>query len=131
MTFDLKGNHFKYRILPILNVLPVLSSNIFRHMRLSILNPGGRGLKTEAWNNTKPGSLSEISTYNSSKPGYMALWTDMPHIFSSDLPYFASRTRGFLVPPASDNYTLYLQCDDRCELYFSNTSRPEDKVCSS
>lgn len=105
-----------------------MSSDIFKHMLLSILNPGGRGLKTEVWNNTRPGSLSEISTYNSSKPGYMTVWTDMPQIFSSDIPYFASRTRGFLVPPASDNYTLYLQCDDRCELYLSNTSRPEDKV---
>lgn len=36
MTFDLKDNHFKYQILPVLNVPPVMSSDIFRHVLLSI-----------------------------------------------------------------------------------------------
>ncbi|XP_075907773.1 fibrocystin-L-like [Nelusetta ayraudi] len=90
--------------------------------------PGGRGLRTEVWNEMRPSRLADILTYNSSKPGYLELWTDMPQTFPIQNRFFASRTRGFFVPPTSENYTLYLQCDDRCELYLSNSSRPEDKA---
>lgn len=95
---------------------------------MSLSNPGGRGLRTEVWNETRPSRLADILTYNSSKPGYLELWTDMPQTFPIQNRFFASRTRGFFVPPTSENYTLYLNCDDRCELYLSNSSHPEDKV---
>ncbi|XP_076610974.1 PKHD1 like 1, tandem duplicate 1 [Chaetodon auriga] len=91
--------------------------------------PGGRGLKMEVWNNTRPRYLTDIWSYNENTTGY---WTEqmdsMPFVFSNELNYFSTRSRGFLVPPASGNYTIYLHCDDRCELYLSNSSSPEDKV---
>uniref|UniRef100_A0A8C2XFR8 PKHD1 like 1, tandem duplicate 2 n=1 Tax=Cyclopterus lumpus TaxID=8103 RepID=A0A8C2XFR8_CYCLU len=91
--------------------------------------PGGRGLKMEVWNETRPRYLTDILSYNESTTGYWTEWIDsMPHVFLLELEYFTSRSRGFFVPPASANYTMYLHCDDRCELYLSNSSRPEDKV---
>uniref|UniRef100_A0A3Q3WJ25 PA14 domain-containing protein n=1 Tax=Mola mola TaxID=94237 RepID=A0A3Q3WJ25_MOLML len=91
--------------------------------------PGGRGLKTEAWNDTRPSVLSDIFSYNQTKPGYWTQWTDsMPLVFPNEIDYFTSRSRGFLVPPDTDNYRIYLLCDDRCELYLSNSSSPEDMV---
>lgn len=90
---------------------------------------GGRGLKVEAWNNTRPRYLTDIRSYNKNTTGYWSQLIDsLPHTFPREIEYFTSRTRGFLVPPASGNYTIYLHCDDRCELYLSNSSRPEDQV---
>uniref|UniRef100_A0A3B4U1D6 PKHD1 like 1, tandem duplicate 2 n=1 Tax=Seriola dumerili TaxID=41447 RepID=A0A3B4U1D6_SERDU len=91
--------------------------------------PGGRGLKMEVWNNTRPRYLTDIWNYDDNTTGYWWHWIDsMPHRFNYSLDLFTSRSRGFFVPPASGNYTIYLHCDDRCELYLSNSSRPEDKV---
>ncbi|XP_061122944.1 PKHD1 like 1, tandem duplicate 1 [Syngnathus typhle] len=93
------------------------------------LYPGGRGLKVQVWNNTNPSAMSDILSYNESKEGYWENWIDsMPHNFVLELNWISTRTTGFFAPPASGNYTIYLNCDDRCELYFSNSSRPEDKV---
>ncbi|RVE66721.1 hypothetical protein OJAV_G00110370 [Oryzias javanicus] len=91
--------------------------------------PGDRGLKMEAWNDTRPRYLTDIRSYNENTTGYWSHVIDsLPHTFPREIEYFSSRTRGFLVPPASGNYTIYLLCDDRCELYLSNSSRPEDQV---
>ncbi|XP_056273684.1 fibrocystin-L-like [Pseudoliparis swirei] len=91
--------------------------------------PGGRGLKMEVWTETPKRSLSEIMSYDENTTGYSTEWIDsLPHVFLNELDYFSSRSRGFLVPPVSANYTVYLNCDDKCELYLSNSSRPEDKV---
>uniref|UniRef100_A0A8D0AJK6 PKHD1 like 1 n=1 Tax=Sander lucioperca TaxID=283035 RepID=A0A8D0AJK6_SANLU len=91
--------------------------------------PGGRGLKMEVWNETRPKYVTDIWSYNKNTTGYWTQWIDsMPHIFALEIDYFSSRSSGFLVPPASANYTIYLNCDDRCELYLSNSSRPEDKM---
>ncbi|XP_069572864.1 fibrocystin-L-like [Brachyistius frenatus] len=89
--------------------------------------PGGRGLKMEVWNNTRPRYLSDIWSYDNHKKGYWLQWVDsLPHTFKfSD---FSTRSTGFFIPPASTNYTLYLHCDNRCELHLSSSSRPEDKV---
>uniref|UniRef100_A0A3Q2Z1Q4 PKHD1 like 1, tandem duplicate 1 n=1 Tax=Hippocampus comes TaxID=109280 RepID=A0A3Q2Z1Q4_HIPCM len=89
---------------------------------------GGRGLKMQVWNDTIHSQLGDIRSYNESKEGYWEQWIDsLPYNFAPELDYFSTRTTGFFVPPASGNYTIYLNCDDRCELYFSNSSRPEDK----
>ncbi|XP_044191170.1 PKHD1 like 1, tandem duplicate 1 [Thunnus albacares] len=93
------------------------------------LYPGGRGLKMEVWNDTRPHALTDIWSYNDNTTGYWSQWVDhMPYDFDHELDSFSTRSRGFFVPPDSGNYRIYLQCDDRCELYLSNTSRPEDKV---
>lgn len=52
----------------------------------------------------------------------------MPYVFPREMDYFTTRFTGFFVPPATGNYTIYLNCDDRCDLYLSNSSRPENKV---
>ncbi|XP_072303332.1 fibrocystin-L-like [Eucyclogobius newberryi] len=89
---------------------------------------GGRGLKMEIWNDTSPGTLEEIWTYNENATGYWTQWIDStPHLFADEHDYFTTRTRGFLVPPSTGKFILHLQCDDRCELYMSNSSRPEHK----
>ncbi|KAF0024292.1 hypothetical protein F2P81_023094 [Scophthalmus maximus] len=91
--------------------------------------PGGRGLKMEVWNDTRPRYLTDIWNYNENTTGYWSQWFDsMRHTFPSDMHTFSTRSRGFLVPPAGGSFRLYLHCDDRCELYLSNSSRPEDKV---
>ncbi|XP_050924319.1 LOW QUALITY PROTEIN: PKHD1 like 1, tandem duplicate 1 [Lates calcarifer] len=91
--------------------------------------PGGRGLKMEVWNDTKPRYLTNIWDYHENMTGYWTQWVDtMPHVFAQEIEYFSMRSRGFFVPPATTNYTFYLNCDDRCELYLSKSSRPEDKV---
>ncbi|KAM7384668.1 hypothetical protein PAMA_011835 [Pampus argenteus] len=96
------------------------------NMRL-YLNPGGRGLVMELWNQTKPYRLTDMWSYNENTTGYWSQWLDaMPYGFT--LERFCSRTRGFFVPPDSGNYRFFLQCDDRCEFYFSNSTLPEDKV---
>uniref|UniRef100_A0A667XGZ1 PKHD1 like 1, tandem duplicate 2 n=1 Tax=Myripristis murdjan TaxID=586833 RepID=A0A667XGZ1_9TELE len=91
--------------------------------------PGGRGLTVEFWNDTRPRSLEEIMSYNESKPGYWAKWFDsLPYVFPRDVTRMTTRSRGFFVPPRTADYKLSIKCDDRCELYLSNSSRPEHKV---
>ncbi|PWA19460.1 hypothetical protein CCH79_00020611 [Gambusia affinis] len=99
------------------------------YLMLSRAPPGGRGLKMDLWSNKLPRSLDEIWSYNQNTSGYRSQWIDfLPHVFPMEDDLFASRTRGFLVPPLSGNFNIYLHCDDRCDLYLSNSSRPEDKV---
>ncbi|KAM9737277.1 LOW QUALITY PROTEIN: PKHD1 like 1, tandem duplicate 1 [Menidia menidia] len=93
------------------------------------LYPGGRGLKMEVWNDTVSHTLSDIWTYTDNSTGYWWHWLDsLPHRFPLEFDRFSTRTSGFLVPPATGNFTIYLHCDDKCELYMSNSSRPEHKA---
>ncbi|KAM9385916.1 fibrocystin-L-like isoform 2-T2 [Pholidichthys leucotaenia] len=93
------------------------------------VHPGSRGFKMEVWNNTRPGSLSDIWSYNENTTGYWTQWFDsLPYNFELELNYFTARFRGFFIPPVTCNYTMYLHCDDRCELFLSNSSDPEHKV---
>uniref|UniRef100_A0A3B3YQD0 PA14 domain-containing protein n=1 Tax=Poecilia mexicana TaxID=48701 RepID=A0A3B3YQD0_9TELE len=93
------------------------------------VHPGGRGLKMDVWSDKRPRSLDEIWSYNQNTSGYRSQWIDtLPHVFPREDDLFASRTRGFLISPLSGNFNIYLHCDDRCDLYLSNSSRPEDKV---
>uniref|UniRef100_A0A8D3DR72 PKHD1 like 1, tandem duplicate 2 n=1 Tax=Scophthalmus maximus TaxID=52904 RepID=A0A8D3DR72_SCOMX len=86
-------------------------------------SPGGRGLKMEVWNDTRPRYLTDIWNYNENTTGYWSQWFDsMRHTFPSDMHTFSTRSRGFLVPPAGGSFRLYLHCDDRCELYLSNST---------
>ncbi|XP_062266639.1 PKHD1 like 1, tandem duplicate 1 [Platichthys flesus] len=92
--------------------------------------PGGdiRGFKLEVWNNTRTSVLTDIWTYNENTTGYWSQWIDsLQHGFPSAFN-FCSRLRGVIVPPATGNFKITMQCDDSCELYFSNSDRPEDKV---
>uniref|UniRef100_A0A8D3BAM2 PKHD1 like 1, tandem duplicate 2 n=1 Tax=Scophthalmus maximus TaxID=52904 RepID=A0A8D3BAM2_SCOMX len=92
------------------------------------LYPGGRGLKMEVWNDTRPRYLTDIWNYNENTTGYWSQWFDsMRHTFPSDMHTFSTRSRGFLVPPAGGSFRLYLHCDDRCELYLSNSTGSRER----
>ncbi|KAG7317211.1 hypothetical protein KOW79_019509 [Hemibagrus wyckioides] len=91
--------------------------------------PGGRGLKMEMWNNSRPQRLEEVLTYNSSRPGYSVQWVDsLSYLWPLELDYFVARFSGFFVPMETDNYYFLVKADDRVQVYFSKTGRPEDKV---
>ncbi|XP_075995316.1 PKHD1 like 1, tandem duplicate 1 [Genypterus blacodes] len=90
---------------------------------------GSRGLKLDIWNDTKPGRLDEIYGYNKSHDNYWSVWMDsMPFEFTDKIDFFSAKTSGFFRPPKTGQYVIYLNCDDKCDLYMSNSSRPEDKV---
>ncbi|XP_058524528.1 fibrocystin-L isoform X1 [Ochotona princeps] len=91
--------------------------------------PGGRGLKLEVWNNSRPAHLEEILEYNEETPGYLgARWIDLAsYVWPVEQDAFVARLSGFLVPPDSDFYRFYIKGDDRYALYFSQTGLPEDK----
>ncbi|XP_036732330.2 LOW QUALITY PROTEIN: fibrocystin-L [Manis pentadactyla] len=97
---------------------------------LRTVYPGGRGLKLEVWNNSRPVHLEEILEYNEKTPGYMgASWVDSAsYIWPMEQDTFAARFSGFLVAPDSDVYRFYIKGDDRYAVYFSQTGLPEDKV---
>lgn len=91
---------------------------------------GGRGLKLEVWNNSRPVHLEEILEYNEKTPGYLgASWVDSTsYIWPMEQDTFVARFSGFLVAPDSDVYRFYIKGDDRYALYFSQTGHPKDKV---
>ncbi|KAG5842965.1 hypothetical protein ANANG_G00183390 [Anguilla anguilla] len=91
--------------------------------------PGGRGLKMEVWNNSRPGSLDEALGYDETRPGYSVRWVDsLSYTWPQELDNFVARLSGFFVPTETDSYTFYIKGDDRCALYFSLTGLPRDKV---
>ncbi|KAK2095397.1 Fibrocystin-L [Saguinus oedipus] len=97
---------------------------------LKTVYPGGRGLKLEVWNNSRPVHLEEILEYNEKTPGYTgASWVDSAsYIWPMEQDTFVARFSGFLVAPDSDVYRFYIRGDDRYAIYFSQTGIPEDKV---
>ncbi|KAF3822699.1 hypothetical protein GH733_008073, partial [Mirounga leonina] len=97
---------------------------------LRTVYPGGRGLKLEVWNNSRPVHLEEILEYNEKTPGYMgASWVDSTsYIWPMEQDTFVARFSGFLVAPDSDVYRFYIKGDDRYAIYFSQTGHPKDKV---
>uniref|UniRef100_A0A673UX60 Fibrocystin-L n=1 Tax=Suricata suricatta TaxID=37032 RepID=A0A673UX60_SURSU len=97
---------------------------------LRTVYPGGRGLKLEVWNNSRPVHLEEILEYNEKTPGYMgAGWVDSAsYIWPMEQDTFVARFSGFFVAPESDIYRFYIKGDDRYAIYFSQTGHPKDKV---
>ncbi|KAJ8389418.1 hypothetical protein AAFF_G00119560 [Aldrovandia affinis] len=91
--------------------------------------PGGRGLKMEIWNDSRPNNLEEVLDYDENKLGYSVHWVDsLSYTWPVELEYFVARLSGFIVPTETDNYTFYIRGDDRYALYFSHTGLPQDKV---
>lgn len=83
----------------------------------------------EMWNDTRVQRLEEILNYNSSRPGYTVQWVDsLSYIWPIEIDYFVARFSGFFVPLETDNYSFIVKADDRAQMYFSKTGRPEDKV---
>ncbi|XP_048215228.1 fibrocystin-L isoform X1 [Perognathus longimembris pacificus] len=117
------------------DILSVTEDRIYCKTRpqppvLKTLYPGGRGLKLEVWNNSRPVHLEEILEYNEDTLGYMgATWVDSAsYVWPLEQDTFVARFSGFLVAPDSDVYRFYIKGDDRYAIYFSPTGLPEDKV---
>ncbi|MBN3294523.1 PKHL1 protein, partial [Polypterus senegalus] len=90
---------------------------------------GGRGLQLEVWNNTAPQTLDDVLAYDTSMPGYYAMWVDSSsYAWPANYNNFAARLSGFFTPTVTDDYRFYIKGDDRCALYFSQTGLPKDKV---
>ncbi|XP_054983665.1 fibrocystin-L [Sorex araneus] len=116
-------------------ILNVTEENIYcktppKPDHLRTMYPGGRGLKLEVWNNSRPAHLEEILEYNEKTPGYTgAIWVDSAsYIWPMEHDMFVARFSGFFVAPDSDIYRFYIKGDDRYAIYFSHTGVPEDKV---
>uniref|UniRef100_A0A8C9VYU4 PA14 domain-containing protein n=1 Tax=Scleropages formosus TaxID=113540 RepID=A0A8C9VYU4_SCLFO len=108
-------------------ILMVLHSINVKHFQYGLA--GGRGLKMEMWNNSRPAQLDDVLTYNESRPGYSVQWMDsLTYTWPLEMDDFVARISGFVVPPETDNYTFYIMGDDRYALYFSKTGNPKDKV---
>ncbi|XP_053571903.1 fibrocystin-L [Bombina bombina] len=97
---------------------------------LSSFYPGGRGMKFEVWNNANQYSLDLALKYNETTPGYLgAKWLDgATYSWPAGNNYFVARFSGFLVPPETDYYRLYIKGDDTFSLYFSENGDPASKV---
>ncbi|XP_018426208.1 PREDICTED: fibrocystin-L [Nanorana parkeri] len=95
---------------------------------LPSLFPGNRGMKVERWNGSF--TLSNALNFNESSPGYAGTtWFDGAFkSWTTDTSSFIVRFSGFLVPPETDYYTLYIKGNDKYALYFSETGNPADKV---
>ncbi|XP_016299954.1 fibrocystin-L-like [Sinocyclocheilus anshuiensis] len=91
--------------------------------------PGGRGFKMEMWNNSSPNLLEDVLSYNSSRSGYSVQWVDsLSYVWPAEIDNFVIRLSGFFVPMETDNYHFRIKAVDRCQLYFSKTGLPKDKV---
>ncbi|XP_051729222.1 fibrocystin-L-like [Ctenopharyngodon idella] len=91
--------------------------------------PGGRGFKMEKWSKSSPNLLEDVLKYNSSRPGYSVQWVDsLSYVWPNEIGYFVARLSGFFVPTETDNYYFRIKANYRCQLYFSNTGLPQDKV---
>ncbi|XP_066121905.1 fibrocystin-L [Saccopteryx bilineata] len=117
------------------DVLNVTENNIYcktspKPAILRTVYPGGRGLKLEVWNNSRPVHLEEVLDYNEKTPGYLgASWVDSAsYIWPMEQDTFVARFSGFLVAPDSDVYRFYIKGDDHYAIYFSQTGLPKDKV---
>uniref|UniRef100_A0A673FZ74 Fibrocystin-L-like n=1 Tax=Sinocyclocheilus rhinocerous TaxID=307959 RepID=A0A673FZ74_9TELE len=91
--------------------------------------PGGRGFKMEMWKNSSPNLLEDVLSYNSSRSGYSVQWVDsLSYVWPAEIDNFVVRLSGFFVPMETDNYHFRIKAVDRCQLYFSKTGLPKDKV---
>ncbi|XP_040210792.1 fibrocystin-L-like [Rana temporaria] len=95
---------------------------------LPLLFPGNRGMKMERWNGSF--SLNNALNFNKSSAGYFGTtWLDgASKSWPTETSPFIARLTGFLVPPETDYYNLYIRGDDNYMLYFNETGDPARKV---
>ena len=91
---------------------------------------GGRGLLRELWDEDFRWDLDHILSLTPSSPGYGATTTDIAWM-ETDYPSplnettnFMHKVTGFLVPPTSGTYTLYVRSDDHSQFSLSTTADP-------
>ncbi|XP_065139309.1 fibrocystin-L-like [Paramisgurnus dabryanus] len=93
------------------------------------LFPGSRGLKMEMWNDSFPSNLEDVLDYNASMSGYSVQWVDsLSYLWPFEMYNAVARLSGFFVPMETDNYYFLIKGKSICQLYFSKTGLPQDKV---
>ncbi|OWK04450.1 hypothetical protein Celaphus_00016366, partial [Cervus elaphus hippelaphus] len=87
-----------------------------------VLVGGGRGLKLEVWNNSRPVLLEEILEYSEKTPGYMgASWADSAsYVWPMEQDTFVARFSGFLVRIAYHS--------SNANNYFSSPTQRSDDI---
>ena len=91
---------------------------------------GGRGLLRELWDEEFRWSLSHIPSLTPASPGYRAATTDIAWMETgypsplNETTLFMQKVTGFLVPPTSGTYTLYVRSDDYSQFSLSTTADP-------
>lgn len=91
---------------------------------------GGRGLLRELWDEGFRWGLSHIPSLTPASPGYGAATTDIAWMETgypsplNETTLFAHKVTGFLVPPTSGTYTLYVRSDDQSQFSLSTTANP-------
>ncbi|XP_077349351.1 fibrocystin-L [Lithobates pipiens] len=95
---------------------------------LPLLFPGNRGMKMERWNGSF--NLNNILNLNESSTGYVGTtWIDgASQSWPTETSPFIARLTGFLVPPETDYYNLYIKGDDNYMLYFNETGDAAGKM---
>ncbi|OCT81394.1 hypothetical protein XELAEV_18028213mg [Xenopus laevis] len=88
--------------------------------------PGNRGLIYELWDGTNEMNL----TGNSS--GYRSTWapnaSSPTYIIFKSNQSFSARLSGFFVAPETNNYTFWIQADNKAVLYLSDGEYAESKA---
>ncbi|XP_073714826.1 fibrocystin-L [Misgurnus anguillicaudatus] len=91
--------------------------------------PGSRGLKMEMWNDSIPRNLEDVLDYNASMSDYSVQWVDsLSYVWPAEMYNVVARLSGFFVPTETDNYYFLIKGYSICQLYFSKTGLPQDKV---
>lgn len=99
-------------------------------MNIIIIFVGGRGIKMETWNISYLNNLEDVLKYSSNTSGYSVQWVDsLSYAWPNRVRSFVARLSGFFVPLETDNYYFRIKSVGRCQLYFSKTGLPQDKVC--
>lgn len=101
-------------------------------LRFHKITLGARGLVREIWKNTRLSNVSEVGGLSSTAQDYHSeVITEASSPIQSSFgesTSFSQRLQGFFVPPSDNNYTFYIQADDRAELYLSINESASAKV---
>lgn len=88
----------------------------------------GLGVLREVFNGTSGGTLDGLRNHPNfpENPDVQELWTQgfmMPVNIADN---YGQRVRGYIKPPVTGNYTLWISGDDQCALYLSQDDDPEN-----
>lgn len=85
-------------------------------------------MKMERWNGSF--NLDDALNFNENSTGYAGTtWLDgASKSWPTETSPFIARFTGFLVPPETDYYNLYIRGEDSYMLYFNETGDPAGKV---
>ncbi|XP_078503492.1 fibrocystin [Lissotriton helveticus] len=104
----------------------VCTTGPVKHHRLKSPQPGNRGLLFQVWNGTSKTNVTESSLGYSW--GIAPNASSLPHLLPRGAEPFSSSLSGFFVAPETNNYTFWIQADDKATLYFCHSEDLGKKV---